>query len=1279
MSRMDSSGRVPFALVAVLLLMSAGLSALYAAKLAREQAEREVYDLRLEALARVADATHAEVEGQAQQVALRAVRDGTEGGVNATRIASSFRDGFRDYVASHFPRIVRSITVSIPDHQATVSLVPRRTMDLVPGNETRWEDINGTAAEVPDLTEMDAVAEVDVLAYPAIFGHVNYTLSLDGTVLRRTADLRAILPVPLPFIAAKAEEAARSGITDVGDIGRITKAILANVAQFRTLGGYASPVRPGTTTRDVLRPEDVTLAVNLALLLEEVRLFRSFDREASVAVDGLRGVLPAFADATPPIAERTLAHLLDAYAANGTLDAVDLFAMYTGLDAEGLSFAGIFAQAVAALADQLTLKMLDYLGLMPVVDFFKQALDWAGDVTDGFVRWLFDLPSEQVAYMHGFVGAVFRDGAVDTGFFGPSAVGLPARTYEIPNGSNPIRIDVPSHDHAVPFPPRDLLARDMDSYWEWDFQHSFSASVRSVGGSLRSLVDDFCAAIARDAVLAGLLPGSALGPIDPKDGQPFLAALSARVERAVDDAIAWARSDPGAVATMMGTLYDSVREAARGVVLRLGAGYDVIVDRDGSVGRANVSLADHEYALAGADPDFRTLTEAQRASLYAAIRADVAASGWSAAAYDARKQVDTARWLGAVEASTGQSFRDGLALVVTGSAGWLVLAREMLVGMLHDIRETREAAMLTASTPVTLEPFRLWDPADPTRSAVERFRVRNTVLRITPGEPSGAPPIGELRVGIVDPGSVPATDASPNVHYTDPWALSRRPFETVWSVRVIGLARLRVETFDRPLLGPGGPEPVAVEKLLRLDFSFSVPVASGWALAGVRYVSSDTFLADAWELVQAGLALVWSVVEPFVRGVLDLLRRVVEFLLRLVEPLLRLAERIVKEIVRVVRLAVDLVQTAIRAIANAIGESLDGFVESLPPDTAIALSFGGARIDLVLNRPDGADVEARMAAGALAVTFTSLDLVEAGRPRPGELRWDVFVRWSVVHEPFRLTALLDPSAVVQDHAFEAQASWTDSWSLEMEGPELATYEVVGATYDATVVLLGAEIDVEFGIRALFAAGLPSLLEAALGRSRDEALADAGMPTSWEWFGRFAEAFVRRAVENTVGMLEQSVSVQVYVTVRTKAVSTTGAGFTLMFLVEGRAVRAFLAWLVGNLYAFFRGVPNPFAADYGTLPRDVTERLWIRAQGYAVVETPPWLKYLHVPVGVSVTVGAYVQANVAAVGEVLGLEWGAWRVDFGAFLTLDATYKVQDWFAAGRIDDVALLHASLHSY
>ncbi|HYS71953.1 MAG TPA: hypothetical protein VEM95_05980, partial [Thermoplasmata archaeon] len=622
MMRGDASGRIPFSLVAVLLLLSAGMSALYAAKLDRDESHARMQEARFAAMLAVADDVHREVLGQAQYVALRAIGAGTDALLNETRVTQAFDAGFREYLASWFPRIVRGVAVSISQARSDLALVQRRVVDQVPSNASRVELVAGVRIETPDLDAPDATASVDRLVYFEVHGLVNYTLALDGMVIHEPRALTSLVPLPAPFMERKLTQATRSGTGDLSGVGRTVKAILASVVQFRVLDGTASLMRPGTTTRDLLTPSDVELAVNLALLLEEIRRFHAYDRDAAIAIDAAHAP-PSVPDGfLPPTQDRTLVRLLDRYAASGTLDAVDLYALYTGLDAKGLSLASLFAQAIAALQDDAALRTLDYFGLTPLLDWINAFAEQLANWVDGFWRWATGEPSKEVEYMHGYVQAVFTDTGVGTSFFGPQRVALPDRSYVIGNGSGTLTITVPAHIATVPFRTLDLLGKECDSLWQAYFPN-LKSRVGAVDASLRNMVNDIATRIAKDAVVSGLLPASATGPLDPKDNISLLDALGERVGKAVDDALAYFLESPQAVDALMSNLWNATKALLGDLVDTLAGFYDTLVLAPLQEGFAGDALADDLMAAAANDPDYASLNLAQYIELRGAIASDV--------------------------------------------------------------------------------------------------------------------------------------------------------------------------------------------------------------------------------------------------------------------------------------------------------------------------------------------------------------------------------------------------------------------------------------------------------------------------------------------------------------------------------------------------------------------------------------------------------------------------------------------------------------------------------
>lgn len=141
----------------------------------------------------------------------------------------------------------------------------------------------------------------------------------------------------------------------------------------------------------------------------------------------------------------------------------------------------------------------------------------------------------------------------------------------------------------------------------------------------------------------------------------------------------------------------------------------------------------------------------------------------------------------------------------------------------------------------------------------------------------------------------------------------------------------------------------------------------------------------------------------------------------------------------------------------------------------------------------------------------------------------------------------------------------------------------------------------------------------------------------------------------------------------------GGGLALSFVVEGRAIREFLAWLTRNAIAFLRGGLNPLApAEYESLPPAVPEHLWVRATGFLVLETPDILRDYAQLTDAEIRVAGMVSANVAAIGALLGRSWGTWAVEFGAYLSVRAGRASVGFFEVGSVLDIWLLRGTVHA-
>jgi hypothetical protein len=424
----DERARVPFALVAAIVLLLAGVSALYITTANRDALIAQSERLEVEALDRAAETLRDEVESQAYFAAMRAVAlallNGTGPGEEDDEVLMSetFRAFFREYVDARFPIVEGDVEIQLRGWAADVFHDQKVTHDLVPdsGVKDTYDDVDSSQKYQsrmkgkPDKLDNKVggvLREVNATAYYRVTGRMNLTLtdSKKDLTLSKSIRFDRIVDNPYPLLKSKFKNLASGAQGTNSEVARMTKFILTTVAQYRVLQGYGMMDIPqfksdpaytylGSLTSEhkaywgrtdsILTLKDVELAVNLALLLAVAKHYRTYDADVPEAIDqGYSAGQPEF----PKLDDVTLQEILDTYMDTGTVDAADVVALYTGMGANDtfqISLESIIAQAFFVIIDQFILKFFDWIGLMPIFDVLWQGLQIIWNAINDFMDWV---------------------------------------------------------------------------------------------------------------------------------------------------------------------------------------------------------------------------------------------------------------------------------------------------------------------------------------------------------------------------------------------------------------------------------------------------------------------------------------------------------------------------------------------------------------------------------------------------------------------------------------------------------------------------------------------------------------------------------------------------------------------------------------------------------------------------------------------------------------------------------------------------------------------------
>ncbi len=375
--RKDVQGNMAFSLVGVAILLTAGISMAYIGKVSMESIRASVERQAILSAESALFDVHREVEIRAYFESVRAIEVACNLLNNLSLINPYFQENYSIFMKERFPCTHGRFLISVRDFHAEVVLEERCTEDIVPvvcPGPVVYGD-KGERLEEIDTSINGELGELTLHPYFIILGYVNYTLSFGEKDINRTLTFDRSIRSPQAFLRERFDDLQSSCVGEGAELARIVKYILTTTAQYRVLEGKGVGSSDYTA---VLGKEDVELAVNLALLLQEARYLRSVDANA----------LEEFEVHSGTHTDKPLNQLLKRYATTGTLDPADIFALYTSLCAAPLNMSIVVSQPIYAAFDQFVGKYSDYLSMpLPdptegvkkgMVSFFSKALKQLG-------------------------------------------------------------------------------------------------------------------------------------------------------------------------------------------------------------------------------------------------------------------------------------------------------------------------------------------------------------------------------------------------------------------------------------------------------------------------------------------------------------------------------------------------------------------------------------------------------------------------------------------------------------------------------------------------------------------------------------------------------------------------------------------------------------------------------------------------------------------------------------------------------------------------------------
>ncbi|MEE9340065.1 MAG: hypothetical protein V3V21_00185, partial [Thermoplasmata archaeon] len=309
---------MPFAFLGVLILLTSMLSMAYISGLQFQHVKDRVTEDVIQEGREVSVLVHREVETEAYWMGTRAVQ---LGGGNRSRIAHLYEDMMDSYLNGSFPRDVEGFHFDIRDHSSSIILENWILQDFGKEASVENETFGNLTFEELETDRSGYWMEVWRTVTFSVAGHVTYVMNKDGIATRNKHGFSQDLDSFVPFLKGKMDSLASAAQSEFGDIARITEYMLSTLAQVRVLQGWGSSRQDAPSTGEIIGIQDVERALNLALVLEQLALFRSVDEDAIEAFDLVN---------SGEGKNTSLANLLETWVGAGSLDPSDLFLLYTG-------------------------------------------------------------------------------------------------------------------------------------------------------------------------------------------------------------------------------------------------------------------------------------------------------------------------------------------------------------------------------------------------------------------------------------------------------------------------------------------------------------------------------------------------------------------------------------------------------------------------------------------------------------------------------------------------------------------------------------------------------------------------------------------------------------------------------------------------------------------------------------------------------------------------------------------------------------------------------------
>ncbi|MEW5760674.1 MAG: hypothetical protein AB1779_07895, partial [Candidatus Thermoplasmatota archaeon] len=327
---MKGKGRVSFAIVALLILLLSAISVAYIGNLKMENSGSK--NVNINNIDEIAKEIEDNVNSQAYYIAAKAIEEGAKENEDIEKIDVRFRSALNSYLYSNYEnKTYKGYNLSLPSKPLATILIGKNEVKDIVKSEKVYENGEVGISEIP---------------YFYILGLVDINLKNERTSYLKSINIKRELPSSYPYLLNAYSQLKSNSNGSVGEIVRITEYILHTIAQIRVANGEREMEK-------IISDDDIKIAVNIAIILEEIRLFRNYDGAIAEKI-GIGG-------------------LLKESIKKEKIDPADLYLLMKKENKLKLSI--LLSQYLRGLLDYYVFYLRDYLGITKGIKGFFTALD----------------------------------------------------------------------------------------------------------------------------------------------------------------------------------------------------------------------------------------------------------------------------------------------------------------------------------------------------------------------------------------------------------------------------------------------------------------------------------------------------------------------------------------------------------------------------------------------------------------------------------------------------------------------------------------------------------------------------------------------------------------------------------------------------------------------------------------------------------------------------------------------------------------------------------------